>query len=89
MSAPHESDPDRDGFDPLVDPTPSPANARTWAVVSLLCAAGAIWIPAILGPVGMMVGAIANLKGDRLGMVGAVLSGVATVTGFALAFFIR
>jgi len=64
------------------------AGARAWLAVALVGAATAPWF-VVPGVVGMVAGSVAHLKGERRGMAAAVASGVTTIVGMALAFWVR
>ena len=74
--------------DPFVTPDIPPTARRPLALAAFVCAAAAPWL-FLLGVVGMVLGSVAHLKGDRLGMPAAVASGLTTVLGMALVFFVR
>lgn len=83
--------PDRDPADGLfAPPTVSRRGATPLAVAGILCALAAVptGLAILLGPAGMLLGALAHLKGARLGMPAAVLAGIATVVGMALFMFL-
>ncbi len=61
--------------------------ATVWLVVAIVGAATAPWL-VVPGVVGMVAGSVAHLKGHRLGMPVAVASGVTTIVGMALAFWV-
>lgn len=70
-----------DRADLVVDPR----GARPLAIAALVLAAAAlVLIPPITGTLGMVFGTVAHVKGDSLGIKGAVAAGVAMVVGMAL-----
>lgn len=60
--------------------------AGVYAVLGFVAAAAALWTvwPILTGPIGMVLGMIAHVKGHRLGIVAAVVAGIATVVGLAV-----
>lgn len=63
-------------------------HALAWVVVGALGAVTALWF-VLPGVVGMVAGSVAHLKGHRGGMPVAVASGITTIVGMALAFWVR
>ncbi len=80
----------RPAFDPAEHEgvTIPPTHALAWVVAGAVGAITAIWF-VLPGVVGMGAGSIAHLKGHRLGMPVAVASGITTIVGMALAFWVR
>lgn len=76
--------PDPADHDGLTIPT---SHALVWVVAGAIGAIAAIWL-VLPGVVGMGAGSVAHLKGHRLGMPVAVVSGITTIVGMALAFWI-
>lgn len=74
--------------DPFAVPQPSPRGARALALSAFVLALAAVWVP-LLGVLGMGVGSVGHLKGERLGMVGAVTAGVTTIVGMTLTMLLR
>lgn len=74
---------DVDPFAPVdVPPTGRGALVVVSGVASLV-ALWAVW-PILTGPIGMVTGTLAHLKGHRYGLPAAVLAGIATVVGLAI-----
>lgn len=74
--------------DPFATPDIPPTARRPLAILAFLCAAAAPWT-IITGVVGMVLGTLSHAKGDPLGMPAAVVSGITTIIGMALLFFVR
>jgi len=83
--APSRTAPDPAEHDGVVIP---PDHALAWLVVGAVGAITAIWL-VLPGVVGMAAGSVAHLKGHRLGMPVAVVAGITTIVGMALAFWVR
>lgn len=64
------------------------AHATAWVVAGAVGAVTAVWF-VLPGVLGMVCGSVAHLKGHRAGMPVAVASGLTTVLGMALAFWVR
>lgn len=80
---------DHDRADPDALPDLSPRGARALTVVGAVLAVAALFQLAILlGPLGMVAGLVAHLKGDRYGFKVAVVAGITTVVGMSLAFLV-
>jgi hypothetical protein len=74
--------------DPYQVPAASPRGRRALTVLAFVLAVLAIFqLPIVIGPLGMAVGLVAHVKGDRLGFVAAMVAGATTVIGMALLFF--
>lgn len=76
---------ERDPFLPVEAP---PRGRRALAVAGLVSAALALWTvaPILTGPLGMVLGLLSHVKGDRWGFPVAVAAGLATVIGMAVSF---
>lgn len=74
--------------DPFATPDVPPTYRRPLAIAAFVCAVTAPWL-VVTGVLGMVLGSVAHLKGDRLGMPAAVLSGITTIVAMALLFFGR
>lgn len=81
------TDHDRAGPDALPDLSPRGARALTVAG-AVLAVAALFQLAILLGPLGMVAGLVAHLKGDRYGFKVAVVAGVTTVVGMSLAFLV-
>lgn len=81
------SDPtsERDPFLPVEAP---PRGRRALAIAGLVAALVALWNvwPIVTGPLGMVLGLLSHVKGDRWGFPVAVVAGLATVVGMAIGF---
>lgn len=78
---------DHPTHDPMEDPVGSPRGARALTVASFVLGLIAIaQLPLLFGPMGMVCGLLAHVKGDRPGFAGAVFSGITTVLGMSLLF---
>ena len=61
------------------------SSARTLGILSIVFGALAfLFLPILAGPAGIVCGAIAMSKGERLGKIGLVLSVVGLVVGLLL-----
>jgi hypothetical protein len=78
----------RDPFAPL-DASPRGATALAVAGLIAAVAAAATGLAPVAGPVGMGLGLTAHVKGSRLGMPAAILSGVGMIVGFVVVFLLR
>jgi hypothetical protein len=73
-------------------PAISPAGRRGLAVAAWACALLApvlVGVGILLGIAGMILGSGAHLKGDRLGMPAAVVSGLTSIVAMAIVFWQR
>ncbi|MEX0834501.1 MAG: hypothetical protein WD010_00300 [Nitriliruptor sp.] len=73
-------------------PVRAPPRGRSVLVVLAVLAAVVAAIGGlapIAGPIGMVLGLVAHLKGSRFGMPATVLAGVATLVGFTGAMLLR
>lgn len=79
---------ERDPFAPI---EASPRFATPLAIVAfiLAVAAASTGTEAIAGPLGMVLGLIAHVKGSRLGIPAAILSGVGMIAGMAVTMLLR
>jgi hypothetical protein len=77
--------------DPFAPVAASPRGATPLAVLALLLgvAAAVTSLTPIAGPLGMVVGLVAHVKGSRLGMPATVVSAVGLVIGIAVIFILR
>ena len=81
-----------DADPPLPGPLATPTGRRPLALVAWACGLAApflLGIGVVLGILGMVLGSGAHLKGDRLGMPAAVVSGVTCIVAMALVFLLR
>jgi hypothetical protein len=78
---------ERDPFAPL---EASPRGATPLALLGFVAAALALvgGVAPVAGPVGMALGLVAHVKGSRLGMPAAIVSGIAMIAGFSIAFLL-
>ena len=68
-------------------PPPPTSRGRVYTVVAFVLAGLAlIFLPLVLGPVGVGLGAVGHSKGDPLGKWAMVAAGVATIVGMVLGF---
>ncbi len=74
--------------DPFAPVDASPRGRTLLAVLALVCAVLAAFkgAAALTGPIGMVLGMFAHVKGSRLGLPAAIASGVATVFGMSVTF---
>lgn len=79
---------ERDPFAPI-EVSPRFATPLALAGFLLAIAALVLRLEVITGPLGMVVGLIAHLKGSRLGIPAAIASGVAMVAGMAITMYLR
>jgi hypothetical protein len=79
-------DVERDPFAP-VEASPRGATALTVAAFALAGLA-LFQVPILLGPLGMLCGLVAHVKGARRGFAAAVTAGVTTVVGMSLTFLL-
>lgn len=79
---------ERDPFAPI---EASPRGRTVLAVLAVLAAIAAVItdLGPVVGPLGMVLGLVAHVKGSRLGMPTTILAGVATVIGFTITFLLR
>lgn len=79
---------DRDPFAPI---DASPRGRTVLAVLAIVCAVAAAiaGLAPVAGPLGMVLGLLAHVKGSRLGLPATVLSAVGTVLGFTVTFLLR
>ena len=64
--------------------------ATAWAVAGFVCAVAALlFLPFVVGAIGMVAGTIAHLKRSRLGMPAAIASGITLILGTANEFLLR
>ncbi|MFP5309658.1 MAG: hypothetical protein ACLGIR_08775 [Actinomycetes bacterium] len=78
------ADAERDPFAPI---EASPRGATALTVAAFVLAALALFqLPILLGPLGMLCGLVAHVKGARRGFAAAVVAGAATVVGMSLTF---
>lgn len=77
--------------DPFTPPDASPRGAGVLTVLAVACAIAAVatGLAPVAGPIGMVLGMIAHAKGGRFGFAAAVVSGIATIVGFTVVFFLR
>jgi uncharacterized membrane protein len=78
----------RDPFAPIEAP---PRGRQVLAVLALVAAVLAAigGLAPLAGPVGMVLGLVAHVKGSRLGLPAAVLAGVGMIVGFSIMFLLR
>lgn len=79
---------DQDPFAP-VEASPRLATPMAIVAIVLAIAAASTGTEAIAGPLGMVLGLIAHLKGSRLGIVAAVLAGVGMIVGMSITMLLR
>lgn len=77
--------------DPFAPVAASPRFATPMAIVALVLAlaAASTGTEAFAGPLGMVLGVVAHVKGSRLGIPAAVLSGVGMIVGMAITMLLR
>lgn len=88
-TGPSAGSPDgRDPFAPLEAP---PRGRHVLAVLALVAAVLAAigGIAPLAGPVGMILGLVAHVKGSRLGLPAAFLAGIGMIFGFSVMFLLR
>lgn len=80
-----------DGRDPFAPIDAPPRGRHLLAVLAVVAAVlAAIGGAAPLaGPIGMVLGLIAHVKGSRLGLPAAFLAGAGMIFGFSVMFFLR
>ena len=80
--------PERDPFAPI---DASPRFATPLAVTGFVLAvlALALRLELIAGPLGMIAGLLAHVKGSRLGMPATIVAAVAMVAGMAITMYLR
>ncbi|WP_052665263.1 hypothetical protein [Nitriliruptor alkaliphilus] len=92
MSEPEAAAPDaalpRDPFAPI---DASPRGRTVLVVLAVLCAVAAAiaGVAPLAGPLGMILGLVAHVKGSRFGMPATVLAAIGTVLGFTVTFLLR
>lgn len=80
---------EHDRAHPDAPPDLSTRGARALSVVGAVLAVAALFqLSILLGPLGMVAGLVAHLKGDRYGFKVAVVAGITTVVGMSLAFLL-
>lgn len=79
---------ERDPFAPIVA---SPRGAGALVVLALMLSVAAVvtGMAALAGPLGMVAGLVAHVKGHRAGMPAAVVAGLATVVGMTIVLWLR
>lgn len=79
---------ERDPFAPVVT---SPRGAGALVVLALALSVTAVvtGLAALAGPLGMVAGLVAHVKGHRAGMLAAVVAGLATVVGMTIILWLR
>ena len=79
---------ERDPFAPI---EASPRFATPLAVLGFVLALAALLlrVEVVAGPLGMIVGLIAHVKGSRLGVPAAIAAGAAMVAGMAITMYLR
>jgi hypothetical protein len=77
--------------DPFAPVDASPRGRTVLAVLALVAAAAAVLtnLAPLAGPLGMVLGLVAHVKGSRLGLPAAVLAGFAMIVGFSLTLLLR
>lgn len=77
--------------DPFAPVQAHPRFATPLALIAFVLAAAAAstGTEAIAGPLGMILGVIAHLKGSRLGMPAAIASGIGMIAGMAVTMLLR
>ncbi|MEX2324309.1 MAG: hypothetical protein WD576_01035 [Nitriliruptoraceae bacterium] len=80
-----------DHRDPFVVPNASPRFATTIVVASFVFAILTVvsGLAAVTGPVGMALGLIAHVKGSRLGIPAAFVSGAVMIGAMAAMMYLR
>lgn len=78
----------RDPFAPVVA---SPRGRTVLVVAALVAATFAALggLAPVAGPVGMVLGLLAHVKGSRLGMPATILAAIGMIIGFVVAFLLR
>lgn len=77
---------ERDPFAPI---EASPAFRRPMAIAAFVFAAFALVEPFIGGVVGMVLGLMSHVKGDKLGFPATVTAAITAVIGMSLTFLFR
>lgn len=77
--------------DPFSPPEASPRFATPLALVGMGLALATLLtgLAPVAGPVGMIVGLVAHLKGSRLGIPAAIASGAALILAMAFSMYLR
>ncbi len=83
-----EPSPDHDAFAP-VEASPRFATPLAMVGFALALAAIVLRIEVVAGPLGMMVGLVAHVKGSRLGLPAAIAAGVGMIVGMAITMYLR
>jgi hypothetical protein len=86
--SPTAHDLERDPFAPVVA---SPRGAGVLVAIAAVLALAALLggLSPIAGPVGMLVGLVAHVKGHRLGMPLTVAAGIAMIVGMSFSLYLR
>jgi hypothetical protein len=70
-------------------PTVAAQGARAFSIAAFICGGFALlFLPFILGPLGITFGFVANSKGHRMGRWAGLISIATTVLGIALSFWV-
>ena len=79
---------ERDPFAPI---EASPRGAALLVAVAGLCGLAALFggLSPITGPLGMLVGLVAHVKGHRYGMLVTVAAGVMMIVGMSITLYLR
>ena len=79
---------ERDPFAPI---EASPRGAALLVAVASLCGLAALFggLSPITGPLGMLIGLVANVKGHRYGMPVTVAAGVMMIVGMSITLYLR
>ncbi len=77
--------------DPFAPVAASPRGRSVLVALAILAAVAAAigGLAPLVGPLGMLLGLVAHVKGSRYGMPATVLAGVATIVGFTVAMLLR
>lgn len=78
----------RDPFAPI-DASPRGRTVLVGLAVVCAVAAAIAGVAPLAGPLGMILGLVAHVKGSRFGMPATVLSAVGTILGFTVTFLLR
>jgi hypothetical protein len=70
-------------------PTVAAQGARAFSIAAFICGGLALlFLPFLLGPLGITFGFVAHSKGDRIGRWAGLMSIATTVLGIALSFWV-
>jgi hypothetical protein len=70
-------------------PETTKAGGNTLSIIGIVCGVVAIlFLPIILGPVGIVLGIIGRQRGERLGTIAIVVAAVGMIIGMILGYLV-